>query len=927
MSASSLSGRRLGGYDVGALVGAGGMGEVYRARDSKLNREVAIKILLPAVASDAERLARFRREAQVLAALNHPNIAHIHGLEEGEAGPFLVMELVEGPTVAERLARGPLPVDDAIAIAKQIADALEAAHERGIVHRDLKPANIKVDDHGTVKVLDFGLAKAIEQGSGIRDQGSGGLADSPTITSPAMTQAGLILGTAAYMSPEQAKGRPVDKRSDVWAFGCVLYEMLTGTRAFGGEDVTDTIAAVVRGEPDWTKLPASTPSQIRLLLKRCLEKDRKARISDIGVARFLLDEKLAATEAPAHPSSRISAIVGAMAAVMVAAVIGGLAWSWPSRTATPLPSLVQFEIRPPEPMRILLGQGLPMAVAPDGSFVVYRAMHPEGDGRQADVLMIRHWKDLESRELPDTRLARAPFISPDGKWIGFFGVSQLRKLPVAGGQAVDIAGFRGAPGGASWGDDGHIVFSSSEVDGLQRVSANGGEVAMLTTPPRAKRDRHILPQVLPGSRFVLFTQFDNVVLSWSVQAVDVATGAAKTVMPDAYQAAYTNSGHLVFATATPMAVAQRQGRASVRAVRFDSVRAEPAGEPVTMVEPVGFQAPTLVGSFAVSPNGVLVYFPEVPSGRSSERQLVWVDRKGVETPIPAPRRDYGIVRVSPDGGRLVMDVVRQQENSGIWIWDLNRQTFTPVNREPSLNTIPIWMPDGRRVIWSSTRDGSPKLFAQAADGTGKAEPVSTGSGTQFATSVSSDGRTVLMFGTALSNAGVFDIGAVTIGSAPTEPKTIIASPDRDFGAEISPDGRWLAYHSIESGESQVYVRPYPNVDAGRWQVSNAGGSRAAWSRDGRELFYLNRDGMLTSVTILPAATGEFSAGLPRQILKTAYVAGRTTLGLDVRAYDVSPDGQRFLMMKEPPEEEPVQSPRLAVMLNWAEELKSRLPAR
>ena len=917
--ASSLSGRRVGSFEIGPRVGEGGMGQVYRARDTRLNRDVAVKVLLPAVAADSERLARFTREAQVLASLNHPNIAHIYGVEDGPDGPLLVLEFVEGPTLADRIATGSLPVDEAVAIARQIADALEAAHERGIIHRDLKPANIKVDDHGTVKILDFGLAKAMQSGAGKGEPGSD--EHSPTMTSPAMTQAGIILGTAAYMSPEQAKGRVVDKRSDVWAFGCVLYEMLTGARAFGGEDVTDTIAAIMRGEPEWSRLPAATPPKIRLLLERCLEKDRKSRVADFSIARFIIDEEIGA-DTPLPSSSR-TALIAAGAAIAIAA-IGAGAWTWSSRVSTAPAAVVQFDIRPPQPMRILLGQALPMAVAPDGSFVVYRAMRPEGDGTQADVLMIRSWKDLESRILPDTRLARAPFISPDGNWIGFFGVGQLRKVPVGGGQAVDITAFRGAPLGASWGDDGHIVFASSEFEGLRRVSANGGEVTVLTTPGRPKRDRHIHPHVLPGSRFVLFTEVDSVVLNWTVQAVEVATGTLKTVVANAYQAAYTDSGHLVYGTATPAAVAQRQSRASIRAVRFDIARVEPIGESVTMVEPVGLAAPTLAASFTLSPNGVLVYFPELPSEQSAERQLVWVDRTGVETSISAPPRDYGTVRLSPDGGRVVMDIVRQ-DNAGIWIWDLNRQTLSPVNREPSLNSIPIWMPDGRRVIWSSTREGSPKLFAQAADGTGKAELISMGPGTQFATSVSPDGRTALMFGTGLSATGSFDIGTVALGGAAAEARAIIASPDRDFGAELSPDGRWLAYHSYESGESQVYVRPYPNVDAARWQVSNAGGSRAAWSRNGRELFYLNREGMLTSVAILPAAAGEFSAGLPKQILKTAYVLGRTTLGLDVRGYDVSPDGQRFLMMKETEQQERVQPPRLAVILNWAGELNSRLP--
>jgi eukaryotic-like serine/threonine-protein kinase len=447
---------------------------------------------------------------------------------------------------------------------------------------------------------------------------------------------------------------------------------------------------------------------------------------------------------------------------------------------------------------------------------------------------------------------------------------------------------------------------------------------LLTKAPRPQRDRHILPHVLPGSRFVVFTEFDSVVLGWSVQSVEVATGAVKSVLPDAYQAAYSATGHLVFATATPNAVRERPGRATLRATRFDAGRAESTGDPTTIVESVAF-SPTIFGSFGLSRNGVLVYLPEVRAEQTRERQLVWVDRKGVETPIPAPLRDYGTIRLSPDGGKVVMDV--RQENPGIWTWDLNRQTFTPVNRDQSLNSIPIWMPDGRRVIWSSTRTGTPKLFAQAVDGTGTAEQISTGPGTQFATSVAPDGRTVLMFGTSQSGEGAFDIGTVTLGGGPVEPKPIIATPGRDFGAELSPDGNWLAYHSNESGETQVYVRPFPNVDGGRWQVSNAGGSRALWSRNGRELFYLNNQGMLTSVSIPPATGGEFVAGLPVQLFKTSYVLGRTTLGLDVRAYDVSPDGQRFLMLKEPHQaDDDALLPRMVVMLNWGEAMKSLMPS-
>ena len=920
---SSLSGRQVGNYAIGPLIGSGGMGEVYRGRDSKLNRDVAIKVLLPAVAADGERLARFNREAQVLASLNHPNIAHIHGIDDSDSGPLLILEFVDGPTLADRIAPGPLPADESIAIAKQIADALEAAHERGIIHRDLKPANIKVDDHGNVKVLDFGLAKALDQGSGSADQGSGTLANSPTITSPAMTQAGMILGTAAYMSPEQAKGRVVDKRSDVWAFGCVLYEMLTGARAFGGEDVTDTIAAVVRAEPDWSRLPADTAPQIRLLLKRCLEKDRKVRISDIGVARFLLNETIdeSAGGSTAVSSSRRAAAIAAVA-LLFGAAFGAGAWAWSSRSAAATPSVVRFEIRPPASQRVLPAPGgSTMAIAPDGSFVVYRSLHSEDRGQVASGLMVRDWKAIEPRLLPDTRNARSPFISPDGRWIGFFGPGELRKVPVAGGPSEAICPFAGAPGGASWGEDDTIVFASSGFDGLQRVPAKGGTPVTLITTGRPKRERQMFPHILPGGRFVLFTLYDAALGAGVLQVVEVATGTVRTLVQDAYVAAYSDTGHLVYGASSP----QTNGtRGSIRAVRFDASRAEIVGESAAMVEQIP-QETAVTGSLAVSRRGDIVYMPDLGGAITRPpRQLVWVDRKGRETAIPVPIRTYGSARIAPDGSRIVTDV--RDEGNDIWIWDLNRRTFTAISREDALDSVPIWMPDGRRVIWASTRaGGNPNLYVQAADGTGAAERLTTSASTHFPTSITPDGRTVLVFG---AGQGSFDLFKVTFDGPSSPLQPIVATSATEFDPEISPDGKWLAYHSNESGENQVYVRPFPNVDASRLQVSNAGGSRPAWSRSGRELFYQDLEGRLTSVTVTPAAEGVFSAGLPSRILENAYLLGRTTLGLDIRTYDVTPDGQRFLMIKEDatPQRETV-SPRMVVVLNFGEELQSRLPSR
>jgi serine/threonine-protein kinase len=918
-------------YEFGPLVGAGGMGEVYRGRDTRLNRDVAIKILLPAVAKDAERLARFRREAQVLASLNHPNIAHIHGLEEGERGPFLVMEFVDGPTLADRIAAGALPLDDAIAIARQVADALEAAHERGIVHRDLKPANIKVQDDGTVKILDFGLAKAMDQGSGIGDQGSGRDANSPTITTPAMTQAGLILGTAAYMSPEQAKGRPVDKRTDVWAFGCVFYEMLTARRAFHGEDVTDTIAAIVRGEPDWDALPGDTPRQIRLLLKRCLEKDRRARISDVGVARFLMNETLETpppSAAPAPVGSGRRRLVPIAAGVLAGAALVAAAWTWSIRTPPPAPQTVRFTITPPaEQPLVLQTNDHDATIAPDGSFIVYRTIPPG--------MAIRGINDLEARYLASTAGARFPFVSADSQWVGFFVGGDLRKAAVSGGAAINVTRIRGVARGAGWADDGSIVFATTLTDGLMRVSADGGDPTALTTQDSTLQERHVLPHVLPGSRWVLFTVITGSevanIQAARIDAVNLASGERKVVLRGGHDATYIDAGYLVYASTDIQPVFDVRLRGTLRAVRFDVDRAETSGESVSLIEQVQV-APTGAANYGVSRRGDLLYVPaSATAGSAPARSLAWVDRKGAETPIPAPLRSYAVARISPDGGRIALDV-RDQTND-IWIWDVARQTLTPLNRDPGQDLSPLWTPDGKRIVWTSTRGGgNPNLFWQAADGTGTAERLTNNPTNQFPTSITPDGRRVAWFGVGATSEVATDISIVDIppegakGDAKSD--VLISTRGLDFGGEISPDGKWLAYHSNESGEFQVLVRPFPNVQDGRLQISTAGGTRPAWARNGRELFYLDRDGLLTSVTVrVDGAT--LVAGAPTTILKTRYVAGASVLGLDLRAFDVSPDGQRFLMIKDleaEPERARVLS-HMVLVLNWVEELKSRLSAR
>jgi Tol biopolymer transport system component len=917
----SLSGRRLGKFEVGARVGLGGMGEVYRARDTRLNRDVAIKILLPEVAADAERLARFSREAQVLASLNHPQIAQIHGIEDGDSGPLLVMEFVEGPTLADRIGAGPIAVEEAIRIARQIADALEAAHERGIIHRDLKPANIKVNDDGAVKVLDFGLAKAMDPIAA----GGGSASFSPTITSPAMTQAGIILGTAAYMSPEQAKGRVVDKRSDIWAFGCVLYEMLTGVRAFNGEDVTDTIAAVVRADPDWSKLPADTPPHIRLLVQRCLDKDRRTRISDVGVARFLMNESLplpGGTVTPAPKRASRVAVFAAAAGLIAGAVIAGAAWSL--RAPSPPPVVpVRFTITPPAAQPLLLqGNDHDLAIAPDGSFIVYRS----GNIIERNAhLMVRAMNELEPRVLPGTANARFPFISPDGRYVGFTAGPELRKIAIAGGAAETIARTVGAPRGASWGEDGSIIFSALE--GLRRVSASGGEPAVLTAFTQAKPEQHVLPHVLPGGKWVLFTAYPGTdYLSARVEALELATGQRKVVLPSGQDATYLPSGYLVYGLTNASADADRRFSASLRAVRFDPVRVEVVGDSVTIVESLNVGASPML-NYTLSPQGHLAFVPAGVGTRPiQERTLVWVDRAGRESAIPAPPRAYAMARLSPDGTRVLVDV-RDQGND-VWIWDLRRQLLSPLNRHSAQDLSPIWMPGGKHVIWTSTRGGgNPNLFIQAADGTGSPERLTNSNMNQFPTSVTADGGTVVIFGA--GGTTLIDVFTIDLKAADRQPVPLIQTQGLDLGGELSPDGKWLVYQSTESGEAQVYVRPFPNVQQGRWQISTAGGTRAMWTRNGREILYLDDAGLLTSVAVSIRADGSFDAGVPRKLLNSSYVLGVSALGLDLRGYDATPDGERFLMIKNPVADSATPPPlaNMVVVLDWGEEIKQRLPAR
>jgi len=891
-------GTRLGVYEIVAPLGEGGMGQVWRATDTTLGRQVAIKILPDAFAADAERLARFEREAKTLASLNHPHIAAIYAVEKSGGTLALVMELVEGDDLSQRIARGAIPVEEALPIAKQIAEALEAAHEQGIIHRDLKPANIKVRADGTVKVLDFGLAKALDANA------SGATADnSPTITSPAMTQAGMILGTAAYMAPEQARGTAVDKRADVWAFGVVLYEMLTGQRLFTGATVSDTIAAVLKVEPDWTTLPTGTPTAIRRLLRRCLEKDRKRRLTDAGAARLEIDDALTASPtadgavasgtSAATPRGRLAWMVAA-AAVLVAAAMALPALRYLRETPTPAPPETRLEIVTPAASDLVS-----FAVSPDGRQIVFVA---SGDG--ASRLWVRPLDTLAAQPLAGTEGATYPFWSPDSRSIGFFADNQLKRLDLSGGAPQTLAPAGLARGGA-WSADGVILFAPGSTGPLSRVPAGGGDVVPVTTLGAGQLS-HRFPQFLPGRRqFLCYVQ-------GAVETAGIYLGALDATAVTRVTAADTAGAYLP--TGPGSTEAFREGgwllfgqQGTLVARRFDAAQGALSGDAVTVADALAIDAIYNVGALSVSATGLVTY----RAGGVGRNQLTWFDRAGQALgTLGAPDATQFDPARSPDGRQVAVSRVAQG-NIDLWLIDAARTTRFTFDSTP--DRYPVWSPDGRRLVFGrQLRAGIWDLYQKPTNGPGAEALLLASSETKAATSWSPDGRSLLYTNSPPTTSR--DVWVLPMAGDP-KPFPFLNSTFNERSSVFSPDGHWVAYDSDESGRAEIYVRPFPGP-GGQWQVSTAGGKDPRWRPDGKELYYIAPDSRLMAAPIASSGTA-LQPGLPTALFQPRIVLGGAVVTGYRQQYDVAPDG-RFLINVTV--DESTAAP-ITVITNWQPEAK------
>jgi Tol biopolymer transport system component/predicted Ser/Thr protein kinase len=877
--AQLTTGTQIGPYKIEAALGAGGMGEVYRAVDTRLKRTVAIKV---AKENFGER---FEREARAIAALNHPNICTLY-----DVGPnYLVMELIEGPTLAERIQQGPVPLEEALGIAKQIADALEAAHEKGVVHRDLKPGNIKIKPDGIVKVLDFGLATQIVAREGEE-------------TTETMTAPGTILGTVAYMSPEQAQGKPVDKRADIWAFGAVLYEMLTGHRTFQGETVSDTLAAVLTKEPEWERVPA----KVQRLLKRCLEKDPQKRLRDISGVGLLLEDE------PQGMALRHSGVPWALAAALGLALIVLGVVHWRDTRPADRPLMRFSADLGPEAVE---GLNITAAISPDGTRLAFVARGPGGKQQLATRLLDQANLTL----LSGTENAAAPFFSPDGQWIGFFADGKMKKISVQGGAAVTVCDAQNARG-ASWGEDGSIIVALTPTGGgLSRVPAAGGTPQAITKPADKGEARHRWPQILPGGQAVLFT--GNTVIGIyedaSIEILSLKTGQWKAVQHGGYFGRYlptsNGAGHLVYV---------HQG--TLFAVGFDLDRLEVRGTPAPLLEDVAGNAATGGGQFDVARNGTLVYL----SRRSSIASwpVAWIDGTGKARPLLAAPGQYYMPRLSPDGERLALSV-GPFGSGDIQVYDWQHDTMTHLTFAQR-NVYPVWTPDGKHIAFQLQSPVGISIRWIRADGAGEAQLLLESKDALLPSSFSPDGKRLAFSESSVDTS--FDLWTLPLDVSdpdhpkPGKPELFLRTPFDEREPALSPDGRWIAHTSNESGRYEVYVRPFRGgapSGSGKWQISTAGGRYPIWSRNGRELFYETLDNRIMVLTYT-AKADSFAAEKLRpwsntQILEPNIAAWNL---------DLAPDGKRFAVFPRPESTgEQKGSVHVTVLLNFFDELRRRVP--
>jgi serine/threonine protein kinase len=894
----SMIGKSLIHYEITAEIGRGGMGEVYQAKDTKLGRDVAIKVLPEEFATDSDRVARFQREAKLLASLNHPNIAAIHGLEESDGTHFLVMELIEGDTLNDRIKSGSVPVEEALKLALQMAEALEAAHEKGVIHRDLKPANIKVTPDGKVKILDFGLAKAY-----VGDQGDMNLADSPTI-SAAATQKGVILGTAAYMSPEQARGKPVDKRADIWAFGVVLFEMLTGRQAFQGEDVSVTLASVITSDVNLTLLPTNIHPRVREVINRCLQKESKKRYSGISDAQYEMEQVLSDPSGilmepvtTLKPKKKLRVGISWITTVFILGlIIAGVA-GWYLKPSEKR-QVTRFSYELPKDLQFGDLTERAVAVSPDGSQLVYCTNAG---------LYLRSMDELDARLIDGTEGAQKPFFSPDSQWIGYVSAdSQLKKVAVSGGAPVSLAEIN-STGFINWEADDSIVYGQLG-SGIMRVSSNGGIPEIIV---KAESRNIIAPQTLSDGRAMIFTEIGKQPFSIFIQSIKSGESKELLVGDTAY---YLQTGHIVYAVDN-----------NLFAIPFNPKTLEITGGPISMVE--GVLRAGGAPQYAVSDSGTLIYMTGTATlGLTPKQTLVWVDRNGNEEPLATPTDAYSNPRISPDGTR-VASTIETGGNQDIRIWDLVRKTMMRLTFDAAVDAIPIWSLDGKQIFFASRRDRNYAIHYKAADGTGAVEYLgSVPNKLIIPHSWSSDGKTLCL----MEWRGVpprFDIGVMSM-EGDRQYQQLLQEEHSEAQPKISPNGNWMAYVSDESGQREIYVRPFPEVDKGRWQVSTNGGDSPLWSPDGRELFYRNGDAVMT-VTVRTEPT--FSLETPKILFRGTYVSYEAIMWSQILSnpWDIDPDGKRFLMIKEaePTGEDSSQGRprRINIILNWDEELKQRVP--